>query len=151
MTGQEITEPSWHTRELGYAAALFGFALTALGVATFQSDPEAWAHASPGAILFFVVFGIFTILTGYRHADAGYLSFARIAQVSGILVLGPLPAAWVNGCASLLFPWVRGGRCRPVRHLRRNCDKPDGISRGAVDAGVVRDWHAGDQPVCAHA
>lgn len=104
--------PSWRSREVGYATALFAFALTVLCTASYHSDAEAWAQASPGAILFFVLFGLFTILTGYRHANAGYLSFDRVAQVSGILVLGPLPAAWVNGFASLLFPWVQWIRKR---------------------------------------
>lgn len=106
MTVRETHAPLWRTRELSYATALFMFTLTVLGLATYHSHAEAWVNASPGAILFFLVFGIFTILTGYRHANAGYLSFDRVAQVSAILVLGPLPAAWVNGCASLLFPWV---------------------------------------------
>jgi diguanylate cyclase (GGDEF)-like protein len=56
---------------------------------------------------FFLVFGLFTIATGFPHPVFGHVSFDRVAQVTSILVLGPVDAAWVNGLASLLYPWQR--------------------------------------------
>jgi diguanylate cyclase (GGDEF)-like protein len=35
------------------------------------------------------------------------VSFDRVAQVASILVLGPVDAAWINGLASLIYPWHR--------------------------------------------
>ena len=35
------------------------------------------------------------------------VAFDRVAQVTSILVLGPVDAAWVNGLASLIYPWQR--------------------------------------------
>jgi len=113
VNSQQPAVPSWRTREGGYAAALFALALGVLGVATYRSEAAAWMAASPVALLFFVLFGVFTIVTGYRQANVGHVSFDRVAQVAAILVLGPLPAAWVNGCASLLFPWIRWFRGQP--------------------------------------
>ncbi|MFQ6004284.1 MAG: GGDEF domain-containing protein [Woeseia sp.] len=57
--------------------------------------------------LFFLVYGLFTITMGYPHPGFGHVSFDRAAQVSCILVLGPVDAAWINGLASLLYPWHR--------------------------------------------
>jgi diguanylate cyclase (GGDEF)-like protein len=56
---------------------------------------------------FFFAFGIFTITVGYPHPGFGHVSFDRVAQVASILVLGPLDAAWINGLASLIYPWHR--------------------------------------------
>ena len=61
----------------------------------------------PLAALFFLAFGLFTITMGYPHPSFGHVSFDRVAQVSSLLVLGPLDAAWINGLASLLWPWHR--------------------------------------------
>ena len=44
---------------------------------------------------------------GYPHPSFGHVSFDRAAQVASILVLGPVDAAWINGLASLLYPWHR--------------------------------------------
>lgn len=75
--------------------------------------PEAGAPA-PGPALFFVAFGLLTIATGYDHPRLGYISFDRVAQVASVLVLGPVHAAWVNGLASLVFPWHRLARGVPL-------------------------------------
>jgi diguanylate cyclase (GGDEF)-like protein len=67
-----------------------------------------------GIALFFIGYGLFTIAVGYTHPRVGYVSFDRIAQVAGILVLGPIAAAWLNGLASLLYPWHRLRQGRPL-------------------------------------
>jgi diguanylate cyclase (GGDEF)-like protein len=60
-----------------------------------------------GTAGFFLVFGMFTIATGFPHPVFGHVSFDRVAQVMSILVLGPVDAAWVNGLASFIYPWHR--------------------------------------------
>lgn len=96
-----------------YGAGLFGAAVAALSLVVPGGGTLAlgdWPLA-----LFFLAFGLFTISIGYSHPTAGYVSFDRVAQVSSILVLGPVDAAWINGLASLLYPWHRLRRGEPVR------------------------------------
>lgn len=92
--------------ELLYSACLFLAALGALYVAVSREGllPEGLGTAS---LVFFLAYGLFTISMGYMHPGVGYVSFDRVAQVAGILVLGPAGAAVVNGAASLVYPWHR--------------------------------------------
>jgi diguanylate cyclase (GGDEF)-like protein len=60
-----------------------------------------------GSVAFFLLFGLFTITMGYPHPNFGHVSFDRVAQVASLLVLGPVDAAWINGLASLIWPWHR--------------------------------------------
>lgn len=92
--------------EFIFSAALFLLAVAALFLAIRWTDAIGVAHR-PGAALFFLLFGVFTITTGYQHPRIGYVSFDRVSQVASILVLGPVDAAVVNGLASLLYPWHR--------------------------------------------
>ncbi|MDH3988224.1 MAG: GGDEF domain-containing protein, partial [Gammaproteobacteria bacterium] len=64
--------------------------------------------------LFFLLFGIFTITMGYARPGFGHVSFDRVAQVSSILVLGPVDAAWINGLASAIYPLHRVWRGVPA-------------------------------------
>jgi diguanylate cyclase (GGDEF)-like protein len=98
--------------ELLYGAALFVGAVAALAIVSPASGIAAndW-HT----VLFFLGFGLFTIAIGYEHSSIGYVSFDRVAQVSAILVLGPVDAAWINGLASLLYPWHRLRNGVPLR------------------------------------
>lgn len=90
--------------ELLYGALLFAAAVAVLLLASPAStlDVDDW-HT----VLFFLGFGLFAISIGYEHPQLGYVSFDRVAQVSSILVLGPVDAAWINGLASLIYPWHR--------------------------------------------
>lgn len=77
--------------------------LLELSVGTgFLTDGFGWKTA-----LFFFLFALFTITMGYPHPGFGHVSFDRAAQVASILVLGPVDAAWINGIASLIYPWHR--------------------------------------------
>ncbi len=82
-----------------FAAAAAALALSARGSGFVAVD---WPEA-----LFFLLFGLFTISIGYAHPVLGYVSFDRVAQVSSVLVLGPVDAAWINGLASFIYPWHR--------------------------------------------
>ena len=92
--------------DLVYSILLLGSAIVAVMVAAGDTGLLARGYG-PGTAGFFVVFGLFTIATGFPHPVFGHVSFGRIAQVMSILVLGPVDAAWVNGLASLIYPWQR--------------------------------------------
>ncbi len=64
-----------------------------------------------------LVFALFCINSGFSLPDQGYVSFDRVAQVSSILVLGPVPAAAINGLASLIFPLRRLLKGEPLRKV----------------------------------
>ena len=105
--------------------------LVAAGVAIAVAAPDAgllagehgWATA-----LFFLVFGLFTIATGFPHPVFGHVSFDRVAQVASILVLGPVDAAWINGLASLIYPWQR---------LRQGVPLPSVVMASMHNAGLM--------------
>ena len=101
------SERGRHDRRAGEAldcGLLFlgGSAALALALPGSAAAPQDWP-----LLLFFLLFGLFTISIGYAHPVFGYVSFERVAQVSSILVLGPVDAAWINGLASLIYPWHR--------------------------------------------
>ena len=89
-----------------YSVLLFAAAVSVLTIVTQRTGFMASAYG-PGTALFFLGFGLFTITMGYPHPSFGHVSFDRAAQVASILVLGPVDAAWINGLASLLYPWHR--------------------------------------------
>jgi diguanylate cyclase (GGDEF)-like protein len=89
-----------------YSVLLLATAVVALAVAAADTGILARGQGI-GTAGFFLVFGLFTIATGFPHPVFGHVSFDRVAQVMSILVLGPVDAAWVNGLASLLYPWQR--------------------------------------------
>ena len=108
--------PRWKRREAIYAIALFAIALLTLLLVSYRAGWPA-PLTDPAPVMFFVVFGLFTISIGYHDPKIGYYSFDRVAQVASILVLGPLTAAWVNGAASLLYPWHRLRHGTPLRDV----------------------------------
>jgi diguanylate cyclase (GGDEF)-like protein len=106
---------SWlRSGELLYGALLFTAALAALALTWPASgvDLSDWHRVG-----FFVGLSLFTISIGYRQPSFGYVSFDRVAQVSSILMLGPVDAAWINGLASLLYPWQRLRNGTPLRSV----------------------------------
>lgn len=109
----EQKKPFWR-KDLVYTVVLFAVAVTATTYAVREagvlSGEYGWRMAA-----FFVVFGLFTIATGFPHPRFGHVSFDRVAQVASILVLGPIDAAWINGIASLIYPWHRLAKGIPFR------------------------------------
>jgi diguanylate cyclase (GGDEF)-like protein len=120
-----IARPTPWSGELLYGLLLFIGALVALGLA----QPGNWLEGTdwPEA-LFFLVFGLFTISIGYEQPKFGYVSFDRVAQVSSILVLGPVEAAWINGLASLIYPWHRLRKGVPLRAV---------VSAALINSGLM--------------
>lgn len=110
--GEGLVRRATRRPESAYSLALFLLAAAALSVAIGRHGalPEGYGA---GTVLFFIAYGLFTITMGYVHPRVGYVSFDRVAQVAAILVLGPVAAAWINGAASLLYPWHRLRKGRP--------------------------------------
>lgn len=100
--------------EILYGSVLFGAALVAIALRWPEStlDLSTWHRVG-----FFLLFGLFTISIGYTQPALGYVSFDRVAQVSSILVLGPVDAAWINGIASFVYPWQRLRSGVPLRSV----------------------------------
>jgi diguanylate cyclase (GGDEF)-like protein len=108
---------SWVRRpDFVYAAALFIVAAVVLATAIVR-EGGFLTSGRYGVALFFLLYGLFTITTGYHHPRIGYVSFDRVSQVASILVLGPVDAAWVNGLASLIYPWHRLWQGTPFRRV----------------------------------
>jgi diguanylate cyclase (GGDEF)-like protein len=97
---------NWRRPDFIYSLLLFATAVIVLSTVTDRVGFLNSAYG-PGTAVFFLAFGLFTIAMGYPHPNFGHVSFDRAAQVSSILVLGPIDAAWINGLASLLYPWHR--------------------------------------------
>jgi diguanylate cyclase (GGDEF)-like protein len=77
---------------------------------------------------FFFAYALFTITMGYARPGVGHVSFDRAAQVASILVLGPFDAAWINGLASLVYPWHR---------LRLGMPLPTVLTAALNNAGMM--------------
>jgi diguanylate cyclase (GGDEF)-like protein len=101
---------------VAYAACLFALSGAALAFALGRG--QASLHAVPlGGAIFFFLYGLFTISIGYHHPRLGYYSFDRVSQVASILVLGPVPAALINGLASFVYPWHRLAKGVPLQSV----------------------------------
>lgn len=98
--------PSFQRADFIYSVLLFAVAVSVLYIVIQRTGFMA-SNYGPGTAVFFLAFGLFTITMGYPHPSFGHVSFDRAAQVATILVLGPVDAAWINGLASLLYPWHR--------------------------------------------
>jgi diguanylate cyclase (GGDEF)-like protein len=106
-------ERSWQS-ELAFSIAMLGAGMAAMAYALPEVGILA-GYYGWGTALFFLVFGLYTIAMGYARPGFGHVSFDRVAQFSSILVLGPYDAAWVNGLASLIYPWHRVWTGVPLR------------------------------------
>jgi diguanylate cyclase (GGDEF)-like protein len=101
--------------EFVFALLLFAGALAAL----WQTWPEATFFQAGRwqEVFFFLLFSLFTISIGFPHPVIGHVSFDRVAQVSSILVLGPVDAAWVALLTSLVYPLHRLRQGVPLRQV----------------------------------
>jgi diguanylate cyclase (GGDEF)-like protein len=111
-----LASSAWNRGEAAYAIALFVAAAGAVSLAIASRGTILPNHGADEA-LFFLLYGIFTISIGYQHPKQGYYSFDRVSQVASILVFGPLDAAWINGLASLIYPWHRLWKGVPLHRV----------------------------------
>ena len=109
-----------------FGVVLFAAAAVALAVVSPGHGPHGigeWTQAA-----FFVAFSLFTISIGYPHPTFGHVSFDRVAQVSSVLVLGAVEAAWIAGLTSLLFPLLR---------LRHGVARSQVVDASITNAGLM--------------
>jgi len=106
MASTPETPPTERQYDLPYAVLLFSVAVVAVGLALSRHGVLTGDHGW-GTAAFFVAYGLFTITVGFPHPGFGHVSFDRVAQVASLLVLGPVDAAWINGLASMIYPWHR--------------------------------------------
>lgn len=104
--------PRWRG-DFFYATGLFVAGIAAI-IAVLPKAGVLSGNYSWDTALFFLLFGLFTITMGYARPGFGHVSFDRVAQVSSILVLGPVDAAWINGLASAIYPLHRVWRGVPA-------------------------------------
>ena len=120
MTEQKPTSASDEARvwrpDLVYSTALFIAAVAAVSLQLADTGVLAGEHGW-GIAGFFLLFGLFTITTGFPHPVFGHVSFDRVAQVMSVLILGPVDAAWIAGVASFVYPWHRLWRGVPSRRV----------------------------------
>mgnify|MGYP003628004656 CR=1 FL=1 len=124
---EPIDDPGPWGSDFIYSIVLF---LVAVGAIAYTSQTHGILLGDYGltTAAFFVVFGLFTITTGFPHPGFGHVSFDRVAQVASILVLGPVDAAWINGLASFIYPWHR---------LRNGADLRQVITAACNNAGLM--------------
>src|SRR5688572_3830437 len=108
---------SWPHAQVIYVIALFTSAWTLVAIALASSDVSPLNGAEIASAAFFFAYGLFTISMGYQHPNLGYYSFDRVSQVASILVLGPVPAALINGLASFVYPWHRLWKGVPLHRV----------------------------------
>lgn len=139
--------PEWNRAGAIYACAMFALGALLLALAASRagdlSPPRDWLP-----VLFFLAYGLFTIAVGYRGPGDHHYSFDRIAQVGSVLVLGPIDAAWINGLASLIYPFhrLRGGA--PLRNVVCAALNNAGImTLGILAAGMLYVLAGGDVPL----
>ncbi len=104
--------PRWRG-DFFYATGLFVAGIAAI-IAVLPKVGVLSGNYSWDTALFFLLFGLFTITMGYARPGFGHVSFDRVAQVSSILVLGPVDAAWINGMVSAIYPLHRVWRGVPA-------------------------------------
>lgn len=102
----ESEPPTLWRADFVYSLILFLTAAVAIALLLGEQGLLASGHGW-GSAFFFFFFGLFTIAMGFPHSGFGHVSFDRVGQVACILVLGPVDAAWINGLASLVYPWHR--------------------------------------------
>jgi diguanylate cyclase (GGDEF)-like protein len=106
-TPQPQPATRWTRAQVVYATVLFITAWTIVAIALARGQALPQSGAEIASAVFFFLYGLFTISIGYQHPNLGYYSFDRVSQVASILVLGPVPAALINGLASFVYPWHR--------------------------------------------
>ena len=113
MEGDDKRRDSRWGADFVFAVGLLVAGLAAMAYAVPSTGLLTGEYGWRTAV-FFLLFGLFTITMGYARKGFGHISFDRVAQVSSILVLGPVDAALINGLASFLYPLHRLWKGIPV-------------------------------------
>ncbi len=109
---------------------------------------EQMQGLNPALVLSLLAFALFCINSGFSLPQHGYVSFDRVAQVSSILVLGPVPAAAINGLASFVFPFRRLLKGEPLRQVLDSSAANAGMMTLVIlISGLVYQAAGGDIPI----
>ena len=137
----------WYLRsESLFGMLLFAGAALALALVTPREGMPSTVGWTQDA--FFLIFSLFTISIGYPHPSFGYVSFDRVAQVSSIVVLGPLQAAWIAAVASIIYPWHRLRQGVPLARVLDAAITNAGLMTLVVlGAGGLYRWLGGPVPL----
>lgn len=90
-------------RQLVYAGILAAAAIALLAALSLHRGLEI---ESPLLLAAYAAFTVFIMAWGFPAPYIGHTSLDRIAQVSALLIFGPLQAAWICVTASLLWPFL---------------------------------------------
>ncbi len=133
-------------REKLFTATAALLLLVAVGVLATRWD--ALQATSLPVELLLLLLALFCINSGFTLPDHGYVSFDRVAQVASILVLGPIPAAAINGLASLMFPLRRLWQGEPWRRVLDSSMANAGMMALVVFfSGTLYQWAGGEVPI----
>ncbi|HEV2111090.1 MAG TPA: GAF domain-containing protein, partial [Gammaproteobacteria bacterium] len=92
-----------------YAALL---ALAGFSLLLWLSIHNQMQVQNVAAMVGFILFGIVVVLFGFPAPHVGHVSLDRVVQVSSILIFGTLPAAWIAGVSSVIWPFLPWGANR---------------------------------------
>src|SRR5579872_541939 len=98
-----------------YAALL---ALAAFGLLVYLSVRTQLNVQDVSAFVGFTLFGVVVVLFGFPAPHVGHVSLDRVVQISSILIFGTLPAAWIAGISSLIWPFLPWGANSRGQNLR---------------------------------
>lgn len=89
--------------QFGYACVLAAAGVALLVWLSVRTPPD---FHSLWHLLGFFAFTLFIVERGFPAPGLGHISLDRVAQVSALLVFGPVEAAWINLPVSLIWPFL---------------------------------------------
>lgn len=84
-------------------------ATVAFALLIFLSIHSALQIDNVPAFIGFILFGVAMVVFGFPAPQVGFVSLDRVVQFSSLLIFGVLPAAWICGLASLIWPFLPWG------------------------------------------
>lgn len=117
-----------HTPQVSLIYSL-SLATAAFVLLIFLSVHNALQIDNVPAFIGFTLFCVVMVVFGFPAPQVGYVSLDRVVQFSSLLIFGTLPAAWICGISSLIWPFLPWGigRGRSTRFM---------IMRAAHNSGM---------------
>ena len=84
-------------------------ATAAFGLLIYLSVHTSLQIDNVPAFIGFTLFGVVMVVFGFPTPQLGYVSLDRVVQFSSLLIFGTLPAAWICGISSLIWPFLPWG------------------------------------------
>ncbi|HEY3858542.1 MAG TPA: diguanylate cyclase [Gammaproteobacteria bacterium] len=100
-----------NARQLSVVYALLLF-LAGFALLIYLSVHTQLEITNVAAVVGFTLFGIVVVLFGFPAPHVGHVSLDRVVQISSILIFGTLPAAWIAGISSVIWPFLPWGANR---------------------------------------